>query len=150
MRQIMFFRRQQPKQLTFSDRVSQVRSAGFDVQNSAGKTRATRKGVGADLTEAPGGEAHIETIGIVIGDELGVLVDVGYQKMFQTPSGKLTPARAEHLKELHRFSEDLREALGHTSLYNEGLGSTNELHLYDRVEDRDRGTDKKSWALPRR
>ncbi len=52
---------------------------------------------------------------------------------------------ADHLKALHAFSEDLREALGLTSLYNQGLGTTNEKHLYDRVQNRDTGAAPPPW-----
>jgi hypothetical protein len=141
----MFFRHQKPRELTFSDRVSQARNAGFQIDSAGAKTRAIRDGFAADLTEGEAGTAVIDDSGIVIGNEIGLLVDVGYQKLFRTPSGRLTPARAEHLKGLHAFLEDLREALGLTSYYNEGLGSTNELHLYDRVEDRDRGVPHRPW-----
>jgi hypothetical protein len=141
----MFFRHQKPKELTFSDRVSQARNAGFRTEAAGGKTRVLRDGFAADLSEGEGGTAVIDVTGVAIGNEIGVLVDVGYQKLFRTPSGRLTPARAEHLKGLHAFLEDLREALGLTSYYNEGLGSTNELHLYDRVEDRDRGVPVRPW-----
>jgi hypothetical protein len=65
------------------------------------------------------------------------LVDAGYQKFFETPSQKRLPAQASHLKAIHAFDEDLREALGIKSLYNESLGTRNDLHMYDRVEGRD-------------
>jgi hypothetical protein len=39
----------------------------------------------------------------------------------------------------------LKEALGLTSLYNEGLGTTSNAHLYDRVEDRDHGVPTRPW-----
>ncbi|MEZ5403282.1 MAG: hypothetical protein R2729_26620 [Bryobacteraceae bacterium] len=135
----MFFRHQKPKELTFSDRISQAASAGFKTASAAGATRVSRDGFAADLREAGDGTAAIASSGIQIGDEIGLLTDLGYQKIFRTKSGKTAPARAEHLKGLHAFIEDLREALGLISYYNEGLGTTNELHLYDRVEDRDAG-----------
>ena len=47
------------------------------------------------------------------------------------------PALASQLQALHAFDEDLREALGLTSLYNVSLGTTADEHLYDRLEDRD-------------
>ena len=113
----MFFRHQKPRELTFSDRVSQAASAGFKTAQVAGGTRVTRDGLAADLREAEGGQAEIGSTGILLGNEIGVLVDVGYQKIFRAPSGKSAPARAEHLKGLHAFVEDLREALGLISFY---------------------------------
>jgi hypothetical protein len=46
-------------------------------------------------------------------------------------------ATAAHLEALHRFSEELKEALGYTSLYNEALGTTSGSYHYDRVASRD-------------
>ena len=51
--------------------------------------------------------------------------------------GRRIPALAEHLTALHHFQEDLREALGLVSLYNQGLGTTFDQHMYDRVKGRD-------------
>ena len=73
----------------------------------------------------------------MVRDEIGLLVDEGYQKFFRTPKGRRVPALAEHLTALHDFQEDFREALGLVSLYNQGLGTTFDQHMYDRVEGRD-------------
>lgn len=132
----MFFKREKPKVYTFSDRVSMAGQAGFQSKQTGGKTVVSRNGCGAELSD--GGDAvHAGRVGIMIGEEIGLLTDIGFQKIFQTPSGKRIPALAEHLKALHNFTEDLREVLGLTSFYNQGLGTTNELHVYDRVEGRD-------------
>ena len=80
-----------------------------------------------------------------MGDEIGTLVDGGYQKFFRTPSGKRKPALAEELKAIQNFQEDLREALGLTSLYNESLGTVSNQYMYDRVEGRDKGPSHKPW-----
>ena len=80
-----------------------------------------------------------------MGEETGVLVDGGFQKFFRTPSGKEKPALAAELQALHDFEEDLREALGLESLYNQSLGTVSALYLYDRVQDRDRGVPKRVW-----
>jgi hypothetical protein len=72
-------------------------------------------------------------------------VDAGFQKYWLAPSGARAAATAEQLKALHNFEEDLREALGLVSLYNESLGTVNGLHLYDRVKDRDLGVPKRAW-----
>jgi len=86
-----------------------------------------------------------ERAGVVMGKEIGTLTDEGFQKFFTTPSGKRKPALAEELKEIHNFQEDLREALGLTTLYNESLGTVSNLYLYDRVEGRDSGKHDKPW-----
>ncbi|MCC6586207.1 MAG: hypothetical protein IT168_05760 [Bryobacterales bacterium] len=140
----MFFRREKPKVYTFSERMSELRQAGFEVQDGP-KTRVSRNGCAAELSDAGGGLVRVEQSGVLVGSEIGLLVDVGYQKTWQTASGKRVAARAEHLKALHAFTEDLRETLGLTSFYNESLGTTNDLHLYDRVEDRDAGVHTKPW-----
>jgi hypothetical protein len=88
---------------------------------------------------------RVGRLGLLVGNEIGVLVDAGYQKYFQTPTRKRIPAQAEHLRALHDCSEDLKESLGLTSLYNESLGSVCGKHLYDRVEDRDHGVPKRPW-----
>jgi len=41
--------------------------------------------------------------------------------------------------------EDLREALGQISLYNEALGTVSTFYLYDRVRNRDKGVPKRAW-----
>ena len=83
--------------------------------------------------------------GVVMGNEIGLLTDGGFQKFFLTPSGKRKPALAEELKAIHNFQEDLREALNMTSLYNESLGTVSNLYVYDRVEGRDKGEHGKPW-----
>ena len=85
------------------------------------------------------------SVTIKLENEVAELTDLGFQKIFLAPSGKKMPAVAEHLHGLHGFSEDLGEALGLTSLYNTGLGSTNERHLYDRITKRDAGAQPKPW-----
>ena len=51
------------------------------------------------------------------------------------------------MKEIQAFHEDLREALGLESLYNESLGTVSNLYLYDRVEGRDKGLANKPWEV---
>ncbi|HEU5399797.1 MAG TPA: hypothetical protein VFU86_00495, partial [Terriglobales bacterium] len=51
-------------------------------------------------------------------------------------------------KALHSFTEELKEALGLTSLYNESLGTVSESYHYDRVKDRDlpeQSRPKRPW-----
>jgi hypothetical protein len=44
---------------------------------------------------------------------------------------------ADHLRSIHEFTEELNEAIGKTSLYNQALGTTSNVYHYDRVEGRD-------------
>jgi hypothetical protein len=142
----MFFRRDNPKAPTFAERMDRVRSAGFTVTpRNNGTVRVSRGEYAVDLREQGAGVAREGDSGIVIGDEIGVLVDGGFQKFFRTPSGRKIPALAEQLKALHDFDEDLKEALGKESYYNESLGTVSALYLYDRVKDRDRGVPRRVW-----
>ncbi len=142
----MFFRRERPKTVTFSDRIEKLRQAGFTVASlPGGAYRVVRGACAVDIKENNacvdiGGRA-----GILMGAEIGVLVDGGYQKWFQTPTGKKKPALAEDLAALHEFEEDLKQSLGQISLYNESLGTVSTLYLYDRVKDRDAGVPKRAW-----
>ena len=72
----------------------------------------------------------------LIGSEISRLVDKGYQKFLKTTKTEV-PATADHLQALHQFSEELREATGATSLYNQSLGTVSDRYTYDRVENRD-------------
>jgi len=143
----MFFRRERPKDLTFEDHMSAARAAGFRTDSATGaKTRIDRNGIAVIMQPGPDGVPQVtERAGVVMGKEIGTLTDGGFQKFFTTPSGKRKPALAEELKEIHNFQEDLREALGLTTLYNESLGTVSNLYLYDRVEGRDRGKHDKPW-----
>ena len=142
----MFFRREKPKVYTFQERIAILEKSGFKAEpEPGGGTRVSRQGCAAVLKDCAEGKPEIVHAGVLIGKEIGLLVDVGYQKIWQTPSGKREAAQAAHLKALHAFTEDLRESLDLTSLYNEGLGTTNDLHLYDRVEDRDFTHHKAAW-----
>lgn len=133
----MFFRNQKATKLSFSDQLSRVREAGFNVQGDSSRAKVTKLGCAA-VVEDRGDEAPlVGKAGVVVGDEVGLLVDGGYQKFFLTPKGRKVPALAEHLKALHDFQEDLKEALGLVSLYNQGLGTTFDQHMYDRVKGRD-------------
>jgi hypothetical protein len=143
----MFFRRDRPKKPTFEDHMSAARAAGFKTESAgSGRTRIERNGVAAIFAPGDGDvPLAVERAGIVIGKEIGTLTDGGFQKFFTTPGGKRKPALAEELKEIQNFQEDLREALGLESLYNESLGTVSNLYLYDRVEGRDRGLHNKPW-----
>jgi hypothetical protein len=141
----MFFRRQTPKNLTFSERLENLRKAGLTVTPLAGGTvRVSRENCAADLKEEQG-QVRCGRAGMLISGEIGVLVDGGYQKFFRTPSGKNVPALADELKALHNFEEDLKEGLGQEVLYNEALGTVSTFYLYDRVKDRDAGVPKRVW-----
>jgi hypothetical protein len=142
----MFFRREHPKNPTFQDRLSQLQSQGFTVTpQSGGVVRVSRGICGIDLTERDNTVLASDRAGILMGNEIGMLVDGGFQKFFRTASGKTKPALAEELKALHDFEIDLKEGLGQQNYYNEALGTVSTFYLYDRVKDRDRGVPKRVW-----
>ncbi|MBM3787841.1 MAG: hypothetical protein FJW30_26110 [Acidobacteria bacterium] len=133
----MFFRREPEKTLTYSDRLAAARSAGFSVEGNL----AVRRGVGCSIQEGADGLPELGEAGLVVhGKEVARLVHGGYQMFFVTRDGHKMAALADHLRALHGFTEDLIEALGVTSFYNNGLGTVCTGHLYDRVKDRESST----------
>lgn len=142
----MFFKREKEQVLSFAERMDQLKSAGYSVAPApSGLTCVTRANLAALLKESSSGAPVIVDTGLLLDREVAVLTDIGFQKIFLAPSGRRAPALADHLKALHAFKEDLGEALGLTSLYNEGLGTTSEKHLYDRVRNRDAGVPPRPW-----
>ena len=142
----MFFRRVTPRELSFAERIESLKKFGFTANIlSSGRAQLSRDGIGAIIEDRPGQRPHVNKAGLIIGDEIGALVNGGYQMFWKTPGGKRVPALATQLKALHNFEEDLKEGLGLSSLYNESLGTTSDLHLYDRVEHRDEPAAPKPW-----
>ncbi len=142
----MFFRRATPHVPNFDERISNLKEFKFEAsRESNGRVRVTRGGCAAIIEDAGNGAVKIGKAGVLIGGEIAMVVSRGYQLFLRTPSGKEIPALAGHLHKLHDFDEDLREALGLTSLYNLSLGTTSDEHLYDRVEDRDEGPQQRPW-----
>jgi hypothetical protein len=64
------------------------------------------------------------------------LLDRGHQKFIQTLQNEF-PATASHLHAVHRFSEELKQITGDIDLYNESLGTTSDLYIYDRLKGRE-------------
>jgi hypothetical protein len=142
----MFFRRERPKTPTFAERMDRLRQAGFTVTPlTGGAVRVSRGDMAVQLKEGATGVDVTGRAGTLLGDEIAVLVDGGFQKFFRAPSGRQKPALAGELKALHDFEEDLKENLGQESWYNESLGTVSTFYLYDRVKDRDRGVPKRVW-----
>src|SRR3954471_14466867 len=131
------------KQRTFDQVVSWLRDHGFQVSNDGSATIITKNGCVAEIGKNPkvskldASEARVlDKAGIIVGGEVSRLIDRGYQKFLKTTRVEV-PATAEHLQTLHAFNEELREAIGATSLYNEALGSVSDRYLYDRVKGRE-------------
>jgi len=144
--EFMFFRREAPRNPTFAERMESLRKAGFTVSPLGGTAvRVSRDTCAVDFKDDGGTVGSEGNAGILIGGEIGALVDGGYQKFFRTPSGRKKPALAGELVALHAFEEDLKEGLGQESYYNDSLGTVSTFYLYDRVKDRDRGVPKRVW-----
>ena len=146
----MFFRSARVKIPTFQERVDLLKQAGFGTENLAdGRVKIVKHGVAAVIGDAGKNQPEIDKAGIVVGNEIAVLLSGGYQMFLETPSGKRQPATATELKALHSFEEDVKEALGLVSLYNTSLGTTSAKHMYDRVTKRDFGEQPKPWEKKR-
>lgn len=142
----MFFKHEKPVAVTYSGQIDELGRSGFTVSDApGGAVLAVRDHYAALLKRDSNGAVAIQAVGLALQGEVAELTDLGFQKIFLTAGGKQVPAVAEHLHGLHDFTEDLRKALGLTSLYNEGLGTTNEKHLYDRITARDSGHQPKPW-----
>jgi hypothetical protein len=142
MKEHMFFRREKPQASTFDDRLTRLRESGFAVQGGSAGTTVSKHGCAAVLQDRGADTPSIGKAGMLLGNEIGYLVNGGYQQFFQTSSGKRVAALAPQLRALHDFQEDLKEGLGLESLYNTSLGTISDQHMYDRVENRDRGVPK--------
>src|SRR5215471_5614102 len=129
------------EQITYEDALSWLREHGFDVLEAPGTTgRVFLKKHGVSAAIQKDGESGIKIFaypGYLVGSEISKLVNKGYQQFLKTSKTEV-PATADHLKALHAFAEELKEALGLPSLYNESLGTVSESYQYDRIVDRDK------------
>lgn len=145
----MFFRREKAKVLTLEDHIRNAEQAGFEVKREGDSAVASREFCVARFTMGSNGSPKFIRLGIRMGDEVAVLVYIGYQMSLQTDSGKKVAAQAVQLKALHAFEEDLREALGMESYYNQSLGTVSTRHDYDRLEGRDEPPVSNPWKTGR-
>jgi hypothetical protein len=113
-------------------------SAAKDGSGNGSKAFQVRKyGVAAEIAAAPDGTTLVlKRPGWLLAGEIARLVDKGYQKFLKTPKLEI-PATADILRAIHEFTEELKEAAGATSLYNESLGTTSDRYVYDRVKGRE-------------
>ena len=118
--------------------IEQLQHAGFIVaEQQPGKVRISKYGCAAELETSPAGQPRFAVRpGLLLGESIACLLDRGYQKFWQD-GHRLVPALADQLTALHRFDEDLRAALGLTTLYNEALGTVSARYVYDRLEGRE-------------
>jgi hypothetical protein len=129
---------------SFNDVLSVLGGQRFDVAPAQeGAKRApnafqVRKyGCAAEIAAAPDNSVEVlARPGWLLNGEIARLLDRGYQKFIKTNKLEI-PASADHLRAIHNFSEELNEAIGGTSLYNEALGTTSNVYHYDRVKGRE-------------
>lgn len=130
-------------QRSFNDVLSLLGSQRFDVapaQEGAKRTpnafQVRKNGCAAEIAAAPDGTVMmLSHPGWVLNGEISRLLDKGYQKFLKTSHLEI-PATADKLRAIHEFSEELNEATGATSLYNQSLGTTSDVYMYDRVKGR--------------
>jgi hypothetical protein len=134
------------KQRTFDEILATLGNEKFDVSaaqdganRSAGAYRVSKYGCAAELAQSGEKNAPVRLLtksGWVLGGEIARLVDRGYQKFLKTSRLEI-PATADALRCIHKFDEELKEAVGALSLYNESLGTTSDRYVYDRLKGRE-------------
>jgi len=128
------------EQRTYEDAVAWLRDHGFDLieaPGTAGRVFLKKYNVSAAIQKNGNDSVKIFAYpGYLIGGEISKLVNRGYQQFLKTAKTEV-PATADHLKAMHQFAEELKEALALPSLYNESLGTVSESYQYDRIQDRD-------------
>lgn len=126
---------------TYEDALSWLRDHGFDLTEAPGtQGRVFLRKFNCSAAIQKDGDDGVKIFaypGYLISGEISKLVNKGYQQVLKTSKTEVA-ATAEHLKALHQFSEELKEALALPSLYNESLGTVSESYHYDRVKDRDK------------
>jgi hypothetical protein len=155
-----------PKQPTFEQVLDTLRAHAFAVSalpGGAGHYLVSKYSCGAVLaagsvkagpvkagpaSKEPTPVVEVETARFEIGGELATLVDRGYQKFLKTSKFEVA-ATAEALQAIHRFQEELKQITGETVLFNQGLGTTSDEYLYDRLKGRDKeaGRAHTPWEI---
>ncbi len=132
--------------VTFDQVLSKLGNERFDVSPATGSAkgidgarRVSKYGCAAEIapnTPNTGPVRLLSKSGWVLGGEIARVLDRGYQKFLQTTTLQI-PVTADHLRCIHRFDEELKEAVGALSLYNEAMGTTSDVYVYDRVKGRE-------------
>ena len=142
------------EQRAYDDVVNWLRDHGFDLieaPGTQGRVFVKKYNVSAAIQKNDDGTAKIFAYpGYLVGSEISKLVNRGYQQFLKTSKNEIA-ATADHLKALHQFTEEFKEALGLPSLYNESLGTVSEAYQYDRIQDRDKPEPerpKRPWQVP--
>ena len=143
------------EQRTYDDAVAWLRDHGFDLIEAPGtQGRVFLKKYNCSAAIQKEGEDGVKVFaypGYLIGGEISKLINRGYQQVLKTSKNEIA-ATADHLQALQQFTEELKEALGLPSLYNESLGTVSEAYQYDRIVDRDKPAaerPKRPWERTR-
>ena len=141
------------EQRSYEEALNWLRDHGFDLIEAPGtQGRVFLKKYCCSAAIQKNGDDNVKIFaypGYLVGSEISKLVNKGYQQFLKTSKTEV-PATADHLKALHSFSEELKEALGLPSLYNESLGTVSESYQYDRIVDRDKPEaerKKRPWQV---
>src|SRR5580693_461903 len=103
--------------------VESLSAKGFLVRSSGGVVRIEKYDCGAELRKTPESRYQMTVIPtIMMCGQFTRLWDAGYQKFLLSNEGKKYPVLVEQLANLRRFNEE--------------LGSTCQLSVYDRVKGR--------------
>ena len=132
------------QQRSFNDILSALGTQRFDVAPAQGGAKRTaaafqvrKYGCAAEIAAGPGDTVEmLAHPGWLLNGEISVILDRGYQKFLKTSRLEI-PATADKLRAIHSFAEELKEATGGLSLYNESLGTTSDVYVYDRVKGRE-------------
>jgi hypothetical protein len=148
--------RKMPKAIearTYEEALAWLREHGFDVLEAPGtngRVFLRKYNVSAAIQKtAEDGVKIFAYPGYLIGSEISKLVNRGYQQFLKNSKTEI-PATADHLKALQSFAEELKEALGLPSLYNESLGTVSDSYHYDRLKDDDKAPvdrPKRPWEV---
>ncbi len=141
------------QQRAYDEVVNWLRDHGFDLieaPGTQGRVFIKKYNVSAAIQKNEDGTTRIFAYpGYLVGSEISKLVNRGYQQFLKTSKNEIA-ATADHLKALHQFTEEFKEALGLPSLYNESLGTVSEAYQYDRIIDRDKPEPqrpKRPWQV---
>ncbi|SEF99387.1 hypothetical protein SAMN05421819_1601 [Bryocella elongata] len=130
---------------SFDEVLSRLGDEKFDVSPAteganrvAGARRVSKYGCAAEIAPSDVKDAPVRLLarsGWVLAGEISRLTDRGYQKFFKTSKLEV-PATADALTALHKFDEELKNAIGAQELYNEAMGTTSDKYIYDRLKGR--------------
>ena len=134
------------KTRNFDEMLDALRAHSFEVSpfpgvangmmvSKGGVAAVVIPGVTNDRFESGGARLAV-TPGLLMRGEIARLLDRGYQKFIKTAKFEL-PATSPQLHAIQNFTEELNLVTGALGLYNESLGTTSDVYLYDRVRGRE-------------